>query len=477
MKKLLIFFTLIPLFIQAQDCDCRSSFNWLKTTFENNDAGYPMVIEEKGIDVYNKFSDSVANVSDNITNDGDCVELLNEWAHFFRKGHVGVSYAANASKNDKESNNEVKNYNPKTYVIDTIKLFNQLRQQNSSYGIVGVWEQRSYTMAIVPDTIDSKRDYVGIVLSTSKPEWKLGQVKAEFFNTDSGNYVNYYMSDRSLVKGDYEYSTENLRTARFYWTRSAEYVPSTDQEQFSIYSTREPLFKQINDETVLLRVPSFEYTNRKKINELLTENAQFLDSAKYFIIDLRGNGGGSDNSFSRILPYIYTNPIKLHSVEIRATPLTYASYKEMTKRSFVFRLYFALSLKKKFKKNMGSYFNLFKDSIMIKDHLKPREYPQKVFVVVDEDCASSTEQFILNAEQSSKTTIIGKRTYGAIDVSNIVNTDFPNNKYRLYYAASRSLRMSSRKIDDIGIEPDITIPDSIPKYKWLEYIEENMLKE
>jgi hypothetical protein len=476
MRSLLLLFTLIPFFMQAQECNCKSSFDWLKTTFEENDAGAPMVLEEKGIASYNEFCDSVRNIAGTINNHVECVSLLNDWTKFFRKGHVGISYSRPKAKSNKDAKSEIKDYNAETYSVDTIELFQKLRNGQQEYGLVGVWDLRYYSVAIVPDTINPKRSYVGVVLKTSKPEWKPGQIKVEFFETDSGNFVNYYMADHSLVKGDYEYSNAKLRTANTHWTRSADYLPENEREQLSLYYTREPLLKKLNDETVLLKLPSFNYTYRKAINELVEKNEKLLNSTKNLIIDLRGNGGGSDNSYSKVLPYIYTNPIKINSLEFRATPLSYASYKQLSKRSLFFRLYFHFNLRKKFKKNMGSYFNRFDDSIKIIDRFEPKEYPRNVYMIVDKDCASSTEQLVLYAEQSSKTTIVGERTFGAIDVSNIVSTKFPNNKYELYYATSRSLRMKYRKIDDIGIDPEITIPDNVPKYKWIQYVEENIIK-
>jgi hypothetical protein len=476
MKKLLLLIILFPYYTQAQECDCKSSFNWLKTTFAENDAGFPMIIEEKGMAAYNKHNDSIENLAGQANNHLECVDLLNNWTKFFRKGHVGIAYSRPKAKSNKDAKPEIKDYNAETYSVDTIDLFQKLRSGEQEYGLVGVWNLRYYSVAIVPDTINPERSYVGVVLETSRSEWKPGQVKVEFFETDSGNFVNYYMADHSLVKGDYEYSIAELRTANTYWTRSADYLPENEQEQLSVYIAREPLLKELNDETVLLKLPSFEYTYRKVINELVEKNEELLSSTKNLIIDLRGNGGGSDNSYSKVLPYIYTNPIKLHSLEFRATPLSYASYKQLSKRSLFFRLYFHFNLRKKFKKNMGSYFNRFDDSIKIIDRFEPKEYPRNVYMIVDKDCASSTEQLVLYAEQSSKTTIVGERTFGAIDVSNLVSTKFPNNKYELYYATSRSLRMKYRKIDDIGIDPEITIPETVPKYKWIKYVQDELIK-
>ncbi|MDA3866490.1 MAG: S41 family peptidase [Salinivirgaceae bacterium] len=475
MRKIFLLFALIPIFIHAQDCDCESSFEWLKKTFEQNDAGYPMVIKQKGQRTYEKFSDSIGALTKRINNHKECVVLLDEWVHFFRKGHVGVYYIDDPTKTDLRNSIGVENYDAETFAVDTAVFYTQLKQRKIPFKLVDVWYDNSCKIAVVPDTINPQRDYVGVIISTKRPNWKPGQVKVEFFNADSGINANYYMADHSVRKCNVEYSVRNLKVGSFSWRRSLEYVPLKERDDLSIYLAKEPVMKRLNDESLLLRIPSFRYEYKNKIADLLKENEDLLEVTENLVIDVRGNGGGADASMMRIIPYIYTNPVAMYDIEIRSTPLTYEAYKEWFSRSFFGRLYFAISLKRKLKKNMGSYVSRSKDTVRIKDWYNVRDYPKNVYVLVDGKCASTTEQFLLYAEQSSKTTIIGETTFGAIDVSNVNPILFPNKKYRLSYTCSRSLRMHERIIDDIGIDPDIFIPDSIPKFQWLRYVEENIV--
>ncbi|HKK59504.1 MAG TPA: S41 family peptidase [Salinivirga sp.] len=473
MKQVVFILLLLPLFMHAQECDCTSSFNWLKETFETNDAGFPVVIKTKGTDTYQNFSDSIAQQTKQIQNHTECVKLLDEWTHFFRKGHVGVYYTHNPDKNRQAQGTEAPKPQPKIWPVDTTALFKKLKDRKPPYGICDVWYNNNYKMVVVPDTINAQRDYVGVLLWTNKPQWKAGQVKTEF--SDSGSLVNYYMADHTLQKQSFSYSLKYLKTGNFHWTRSTEYVAPEDTAEFSIYMTEVPRIKQINNETVLMRIPSFNYKYKEKIDNLIAENQPLLDSTQNLIIDVRGNGGGADRSFKNITPFLYTQPMKFHNIEIRSTPMNIAAYKKWFSKSFLQRVFFGLALKRRLKKNMGEYVAMTQTKIRTIDNYDPKPYPENVYVIADEGCASSTEQFLLMAEQSSKTTIVGKTTFGAIDVSNVNTVMFPNNKYRLNYATSRSLRIPGRIIDDIGIAPDIIIPDTIQKYRWLRYIEKNLL--
>ena len=52
--KKIFLFTLfsVSINIAAQKCNCKEEFNWLKKTFETNDAGFQHVIDKKGENAY-----------------------------------------------------------------------------------------------------------------------------------------------------------------------------------------------------------------------------------------------------------------------------------------------------------------------------------------------------------------------------------------------------------------------------------------
>ena len=48
---------LIPFCINAQDCTCEDNFNWVRSTFEENDAGFQYALEQKGQPAYDKHNE------------------------------------------------------------------------------------------------------------------------------------------------------------------------------------------------------------------------------------------------------------------------------------------------------------------------------------------------------------------------------------------------------------------------------------
>ncbi|MCC6400240.1 MAG: hypothetical protein IT227_05700, partial [Flavobacteriales bacterium] len=45
----------------AQPCDCPSTFAWMVTTFEQNDAGFQLVVDRKGAAEYAKHTEVLRN--------------------------------------------------------------------------------------------------------------------------------------------------------------------------------------------------------------------------------------------------------------------------------------------------------------------------------------------------------------------------------------------------------------------------------
>ena len=90
------------------------------------------------------------------------------------------------------------------------------------------------------------------------------------------------------------------------------------------------------------------------------------------------------------------------------------------------------------------------------------QFPQLVGIIVDDYCASSCEQFVLSAKNSSKSIIFGTRTLGVLDYSNVVPEKLLTKGLKIRYPMTRSTRLPEQPIDNIGIAPDIKI--NLPIY-------------
>ena len=180
------------------------------------------------------------------------------------------------------------------------------------------------------------------------------------------------------------------------------------------------------------------------------------------IIDIRNNGGGQDNYYQGLAEIIYTNPYESKDVEWYATDGIIAEREELIKNGQIKEGYEeeAKALLDEMKKNVGGFVvhpYYGGDEIIERDTIY--SYPKKVGIIINGNNASSAEQFLLDAKQSTKVVLFGnENTAGILDYSNITPKELPSGKYSLWLPATRSRRLPDNPIDNIGIAPDVIIP-------------------
>ncbi|ULT27651.1 S41 family peptidase [Sphingobacterium sp. E70] len=77
----------------------------------------------------------------------------------------------------------------------------------------------------------------------------------------------------------------------------------------------EVIAKAINPEVFYIKIGSFAYENITPVKDLIVKHKEQIENSKGLIIDIRNNGGGTDDVYQPILPYVLTNPIRIMSVE------------------------------------------------------------------------------------------------------------------------------------------------------------------
>lgn len=221
-------------------------------------------------------------------------------------------------------------------------------------------------------------------------------------------------------------------------------------------------------------------TEKPLIDDLLEKHKNEILSTENLIIDIRNGTGGSDNSYQNILPFIYTNPIRIPSVEYLSTLLNNQRMYELATNTG-FALEFGiqtteeekLDLMEKYEKlnnHLGEFVNLNAEKTKILKFDTVYEFPKQVALIINENNVSTDEQFILEAKQSKKVKLFGRTTKGGLDMSNLYLTYSEDKQFVLVYALSKSLRIPHMTIDDIGIMPDFFLDEEIPEYEWINYV-------
>ena len=486
MKNTLLFilFVQITYNVFSQNCNCSSNLDWLIETIEKNDAGFQYIIDEKGEIAYQAHNKLFREKSLNADNLSDCHKLLNEWTAFFRKFHLSVELLKQERKTEKKtekklSDNEIieKYSKSERFEIKKKKFDKYIENLKEKTSFEGVWVSKPYTIGIIKDKSNPEREYVGFIINSNSPYWQKNQVKLEIYKSDTENKysVNYYMRDHSVEHFDnIQFIGNNYLKLEFVLLKRI--LPENETEPkielyFKSISAEKPFVEKISKSTVLLRIPSFGQENKSLIDSLLTINQNLITSHKNLVIDLRDNGGGSDESYNKLIPYLYTNPIRSVGVEYLSTPL---NNKRMT---FIMNntnfsddtREWAKESLKKLNMNIGKFVTL-NDNIVNVDTLDTiYSYPKNVAILINRNCGSTTEQFLLEAKQSKKVKLFGTTTLGALDISNMYFVNSPCDEFKLWYCLTKSYRIPEMTIDNIGIQPDFFLDKTVHEYEWIDY--------
>jgi hypothetical protein len=228
---------------------------------------------------------------------------------------------------------------------------------------------------------------------------------------------------------------------------------------------RPPTFKFLSNRTALLIVPSFEGQYRESLQSLLVKHRKALASHRNWIIDVRKNDGGSDSTFLPLLPWLISDERE----DIGASWLvTKANIEGQEKACAIFapgdtdcEQAMAEAVTRMRSATPGSYVQQEDGSpiqFLRVDKLEPRR-PTRVAVLIDSGCGSSCEEFLLAIRQSFTVKLLGRRTRGSLDYSNLRPRLMPSGVRMLMYAVSRSNRLPGLPVDIAGIAPDIYLPE------------------
>lgn len=483
-KNFLFWFTLCNsslIFInKAQgetQCDCHAEFIWIKNTFEKNDAGVEYILKEKGQQAYDLHTEEIMKMAKAAKNKSECISLIYKWFKFFRKGHLGI---VDLKKEPEPAQvidldeNKIRNHERLTL---NERELNHLIDNESTPSPIGIWESAPYKVGIVP----TDSGYSGIVLDAPGTPWNKGQVKFKLYKNGENYRATIWMRNFSARENvTVEFIGNNIIhiNGMAYFVRKSKSFKDTPLVKSYInyiYSTG-PYFEQISDRTTYVRIPSFDMSNKRSIDSVLRVNHEKIIQSPNLIIDLRNNGGGSDDAYSSLIPYLYTNPIRTVGLELLSTELNNSALLELSKDT----LYDKRSRKEfkdtydKLNLNLGSFVRVKEDIVSIDSMDRIFPFPQKVAVLINEYCGSTTEQFLLEAKQSAKVKLYGKTTFGSLDISNMHHANSPSGEFQLWYCRSKSFRIPEMAIDNVGLQPDHYLDPTIPQKDWVGFVLENL---
>lgn len=488
MKRILFVILLIIILptycynVSGQNTNYVDDFDWMVKTFELNDAGFPYYFKEKGETTYKEFTHGMREKIRNAKSEQEFLSVMNDWLHYFRRGHIGVFPKRNWEIPEKEKESIRNMYRDEDKIGLTQQDFLNYLEENKDRidPAEGIWEFGMYRVGMIRS--EKENQYDAFIINADSVYWLPQQKKAEFKLKKDGNFgVRLSTLNHSILEtnGNWIGTSHGIISLKEggYWIRRYPHVNFTEKESFFLdVLSGKLMIRKLSDRTVYLRIASFRLEEKEAIDRLLASNDHLIRSAENLIIDIRDATGGSDYSHEGLIPYYYTQPIRQVGLKYRATELNASTYENYAKKyqDIPYRSHF-LFIARKMRENIGKYYDPEQD-ITIVELPEILKNPQKIGIIYNQNNASSDEGLLYMARQSYKVKLFGKPSFGAFDMSNVNIIDFPNGKYVLWCAMSVSKRFPEYKIDNIGIQPDFFMDNSIKEEDWVEFVQEVMEK-
>lgn len=302
-----------------------------------------------------------------------------------------------------------------------------------------------------------------IVLSTAAERWAPGDVKAVLVPRADGRYdVRYGAGDRTeaavraeLYAGDAVLDLGDLGL----WRRLPE-GPTGARGGTQRWPDDGFGMRRLDAHTLYLRLPSFNDRHAQTVRSLVEAHADELARTPRLVVDVRGNGGGSDFVYGPVLPFIASGPIRRVGVEIRVSADNARLRREVGDRLATVSPEAAATLRSESDRMATARTEFIRR--------EPREQwveidrlstmPERVVVLVDR-AASSAESFLLDVRQSARVVLMGQEnSAGVLDFGETMEMPAPSGRFDLIWATTRSLRLPTDPVDPHGIAPDVRIP-------------------
>lgn len=425
----------------AQQCDCASQLSFVVNYYEKNSPAFQQIKAHPK--AFKFYAEELKKINYKAAKEKEidrCIFHLDKYVALLQDHHSSIGYdlkrrdlSSEEKINTFKNSAEYKNF--QIVSIDTAQLILGLKSKPVEH-VEGIYSDGRNLVFGVIRKKGSRNQYQGIVLKKNRL-MEAGHVLLELTQR----------KDRSF-DAVYNIGLLGFNVQRLYKNTIIEHgqMPyfGFAKASTSSTSTQNYEFRSLDDSTSYLRLGSFDASLTKELDSFYLTIHEQIIAKPNLIIDIRSNGGGSESSYFNLLPYAYTNTLKIDSAQVWVSPDNIKRYEESTRPD--------TALIERMKKapsynfipqveNASLTWTL--DSVLLS--------PKRIALIYNRGSASAAEGMILYFMQSDKVITVGENSGGYIGYGNVMDAPTPCGIYVIKNTTTRYVQKS--KYEFQGIPP------------------------
>lgn len=335
--------------------------------------------------------------------------------------------------------------------------------------IEGIWFDGPVRYVVTRDAADAGR-FTARLLTADGPNWPVGAVRGSFTRDGEGRYTARLL-DRDFGERQLDARLHRrviLRLSPGMWGKLFP-VPAAEAGFIDTTDVHRPRLV-VRERSVVVTMPSHDGRFMRALDSMVVAADSAIRSRGLLIVDLRGNEGGGSLTSRALHPYITTperkpTPYDSGAAVMLSSPAQVAYAKRFTGTD---TSAFVRSLVARMEANPGA--------LVLIEETPSAPRPEasyagdwQVVVLTDRGTVSAAEVLVLRALRSTRATVVGEPTAGALDYQSvqIVGLGLGDRRWALGYpTVTAHADLPQRGMRGKGIAPTVpmawsTVPDAI----------------
>jgi len=433
--------------LAAQDCDCLSQFSFVKTYYENNNPAFQKLKNDPA--EFSNYEEQVKKLTRKIgkekSNDR-CRIYFEKYITLLKDHHSGIDYNISRLPVDLTSRQSLDSFKStpsykafKKIKIDSASLVAALNTKPGN-SIEGLYTNGGSLLIGIMQS--GKNHYKGVVIKKTSL-LDPGHILLEFKKHGNATYDCIYHT--GLLALNFQNLYQEIKVAD-------GKIPEFGFSKLGPESNRHSIpyeFRSLDSSTNYLRLTSFNRNLKAELDSFYQSVSAVIRQTPKLIIDLRNNGGGSEECYYELVKYFYTRPLKIDRAEVWVTPEIIRKYNESGySPDLVGRMSMA---------NTSTFIPQTSGSPGTWE-MEGTRYPERVVFLFNRGTASAAEGMILYGMQSSKVITMGVNSGGYLGYGDVVAETIPCGKYSL--RTTTTMYRDKSTYEFTGISPAIRLNEN-----------------